>query len=97
MSRRGAKSYHTQGNRDRNEGIIVQALEARGYHVDRVKGKGFPDLVVTKHKGVWFVEVKQLKGTYTPAQMEWRSQWTGPQPICLRTVADAMIFPEVRR
>lgn len=84
--------------RDTNERIIVQALEARGFHVDRVSAKGFPDLVVSKRFSgggdVWFVEIKRPKGKLTPAQVQWRENWQGPTPRTLRTVEEAMRFPD---
>jgi|ERR1035437_839151 hypothetical protein len=87
--------------RDANEAIIVEALEARGFHVDRVSARGFPDLVVSKRDNgqgwVWFVEVKratgQLEALYTPAQRQWRQNWQGPIPRTLRTVDEAKRFP----
>lgn len=90
--------------RDSVEPQIVEVLQRRGFHVDRVSAPGFPDLVVTKRKGdiwqtgrVWFVEVKRPKGRYTAKQVEWRAKWQGPEPYCLRSVEDALVFPDVRR
>lgn len=94
MSRRGSRLYHTVGNRDKNERIIIEALEARGFSVNQIQGKGFPDLVVSKHGTAWFVEIKQPKKGYTAAQIEWRAKWLGPEPRTLRTVEDAMKFPD---
>jgi len=96
MSRRGARSYHAVGHRDANERSIIEALEARGFSVTQVQGRGVPDLLVSKHKTVWLVEVKQPKKGYTPAQVEWRARWLGPEIWCLRTIEEAMRFPEVR-
>lgn len=84
MSRRGAHSYHTVGNRDKNERLIIDALEARGFSVTQIQGRGVPDLLVSKHKAVWLIEVKQPKKGYTAAQVEWRMKWLGPQIWCLR-------------
>jgi len=91
--------------RDHAELAIVQTLEARGFHVDRVSAPGFPDLVVTRktrmHPGgdvcgaVWFVEIKRPKGArFTAKQIQWRSRWQGPPPITLSTIEQAMAFPE---
>jgi hypothetical protein len=86
--------------RDGNERIIIEALEARGFNVTQINGKGVPDLLVSKHAArdqprMWLVEVKQAKGKLNPAQQLWHERWRGPQPIILRTVEDAMQFPEV--
>lgn len=92
MSRRlRPAAFYTQ--RDANEGPIMQALQARGFFVAQVNGKGVPDLLVSKHGQMWLVEVKQPKGTYKPAQIAFREQWTGPPPITLRSVDEALRFP----
>lgn len=44
LHRRAAK-------RDSNEGPIVQALQAQGFHVTRISGAGVPDLLVSKQCG----------------------------------------------
>lgn len=94
MSRRGSRLYHAIGNRDRNERPIVDTLRARGFSVAQLQGKGVPDLLVARGAEMWIVEVKQPKGTHTSAQNEWRSKWVGPAPITLRTVEEALTFPE---
>ena len=81
--------------RDGNEPIIVEVLQKRGFAVARVSGAGIPDLVVGKGDRLWLVEVKQPKGRYKPAQLAFREKWTGPPPITLRSIEDAMRFPEV--
>ncbi len=83
--------------RDGNERIIIDALEAQGFCVMPISGTGIPDLVVTirthgRQGPMWIVEIKQPKGTYTAAQNLWRSKWSGPAPITLRSVDDAMRF-----
>lgn len=92
MSRRGSRLYHTTGNRDRNERPIIEALEAQGFCVSQLQGRGVPDLLVAKGRAMWLVEIKQPKGTYTPAQNQWRAKWTGPAPVTLRSVDDACHF-----
>lgn len=92
----GRRSRCKAGNRDGNETLIVETLEARGFHVDRISGVGVPDLLVSRHKSVWLVEVKQPKAVYTSAQIQWRAKWLGPQIWCLRTVDEALKFPEVQ-
>ena len=78
-----------------NEQAIVEVLEKRGFSVARVSGAGIPDLVVGKGDRLWLVEVKQPKGRFKPAQVLWRSRWSGPPPITLRSVDEALRFPEV--
>lgn len=81
--------------RDGNERPIIDVLEARGFSVTQISGKGVPDLIVGDGRTgkMWLVEVKQPKGCYKPAQNEWRIKWTGPPPVCLRSVDDALKFP----
>jgi len=81
--------------RDGNERLIIETLEARGFCVTQINGKGVPELLVGSLRGdrIWLVEVKQPKATLNPAQKKWRENWTGPKPITLRSVEDALIFP----
>lgn len=95
MSRRGARLYHTSGNRDRNEKPITDALEARGYVVTQIRGRGVPDLLVSKGGAMWLVEIKQPKGGFTPAQVTWRTRWTGPTVATIRTVDEALAWAPV--
>lgn len=85
--------FRRNPKRDEVEPIIVETLEKRGFHIDRVSSSGFPDLVASKHGMAWFIEVKQPKGRYTPKQIEWRAKWKGPEIHCLRSVEDALTFP----
>jgi Holliday junction resolvase len=80
--------------RDKNEGPIVETLQARGFYVTQVSGTGVPDLLVSKDGAMWLVEVKQPNGTYKPAQVTFRERWTGPPPITLRSIEDAIRFPQ---
>jgi len=81
--------------RDANEGAIVDTLQARGFVVKRLSGKGCPDLLVARRGSLWLCEVKAAKGTFTPDQVQWLRDWTGPTPIVLRSVEDALTFPKV--
>lgn len=81
--------------RDSVEPIIVEVLEKRGYQVDRVSAPGFPDLVISKRGEMWLAEVKRPKGRFSAKQVEWRARWQGPSPHCLRTIEDALRFPDV--
>lgn len=82
--------------RDHNEREIIQTLEARGYAVWQISGTGVPDLLLSKHGKFWLAEVKQAKGKYTPKQIQFHTRWTGPAIPCLRSVEDALKFPEVQ-
>jgi len=81
--------------RDAVEGLIVAALEARGFSVDRISAAGLPDLLVAKHGAQWLVEIKSKTGTLTPPQVQWRARFQGPPPRTLRTVEDALRFPDL--
>lgn len=78
--------------RDANEPEIVRALEAQGFVVDRISGKGIPDLLVSKAGRMYLVEVKMPKGAFKPSQVAWRQRFRGPAPITLRSVQDACHF-----
>lgn len=78
--------------RDANEIPIVRALEAQGFVVDRISGKGLPDLLVSKAGRQWLCEVKMPKGKFKPSQVEWRQRFRGPEPVTLRSIEDALHF-----
>jgi Holliday junction resolvase len=90
LSRRGCARHNAR--RDANEPDIVQALEAQGFTVDRINGKGLPDLLVSKAGRQWLCEVKMPKGTFKQSQKDWREKWRGPAPVTLRSVDDACRF-----
>lgn len=77
--------------RDTVEPAIVEALQALGWTITRVSGKGAPDILARRQghasglpSGLCFgFEIKAEKGRRTKAQQE--SQW----PI-LRSVDDAL-------
>lgn len=92
MSRRGARLYHTIGNRDRNEKPIIDRLKASGFSVTPLQGRGVPDLLVSKWRHCWLIEIKQPKATYTPAQLAWRDAWKGPAVATLRSVDDVGLW-----
>jgi hypothetical protein len=103
LSRRGLARLNAK--RDANERLIIETLEARGFSVATISGKGVPDLLVGYGGGVdafgkptsrmWLVEVKQPKGKLNPAQVKWRERWNGPAPLIVRTVDEALAFPIV--
>jgi Holliday junction resolvase len=93
MSRRGLARHAAK--RDANEPLIVQALEAQGFHVARISGKGIPDLLVSKRGGfLRLAEVKNPLGRNreTSDQAKFRGAYQGPPIITLRTVDDALRF-----
>jgi hypothetical protein len=96
MSRRGLARLNPR--RDANEREVIQTLEARGFSVAQISGKGVPDLLVGSRlpvfgSSLWLVEVKQPKGKLNAAQLQWRERWNGPAPIVVRSVEDALAFP----
>jgi Holliday junction resolvase len=76
---------------DANQPEIVQALRAAGISVQSTAtiGKGFPDLIAAKGDQCWLIEVKMPKGTLTPDQQRFLSEWKGTVHIA-RTVEDAL-------
>lgn len=84
--------------RDGNEREVIQMLEAQGFCVMQISGKGIPDLLVSQPAHakpwprMWLVEVKQPKGRMRPAQVAFREKWRGPAPITLWSVSDAEKF-----
>jgi hypothetical protein len=78
--------------RDSNERIIIEALEARGFSVTQINGRGVPDLLLSKGGHCWLAEVKTPKGKLNPAQQMWHERWLGPAPVILRTVEEAMAW-----
>jgi hypothetical protein len=65
---------------DTNQREIVQALRQAGCSVLPLHqlGQGIPDLLVATPTGeTLLVEVKGKKGSLTPDQMQWFSQWKG--------------------
>jgi Holliday junction resolvase len=84
--------------RDENEPLIVQTLEAHGFHVTRISGAGVPDLLVSRNPDfLRLVEVKMPKGRLQPAQVAFKERWRGPAIITLRSIADALTFGRVYR
>lgn len=83
--------------RDENEPIIIAALEAAGWSVERISARGIPDLLCGKHGRTIILEVigdaKAAKyrraGGLTPDQVEFKTRWRG-QWACARTVAEAL-------
>lgn len=80
-----------RAKRDANEAAIVDVLEAMGCSVDRLSGKGTPDLAVGfGGRHLVLIEVKSAKGRLTPDQERWRQQWNGPPPAVVRSPDEAV-------
>lgn len=85
-----------QAKRDAGEKAICAALEAAGCAVLPISRVGCPDLVVFRPAGAGrvreaiLVEVKSPTGKPTPAQTWWRITWTGPAPVTVRSVDEAL-------
>lgn len=92
MSRAGLARHNAK--RDATERVIIETLEARGYAVFQISGKGIPDLLVSKLGYSWLVEAKAKGGKLTPAQIKFRERWTGEAIRILRSSEDALSFPE---
>jgi Holliday junction resolvase len=87
--------YRRAAKRDGNELAIVALLEAGGFHVARVSGKGIPDLLVSRRPDfLRLVEVKNPKGKNKESsdQAKFREAYQGPPIITLRTAEDARLF-----
>lgn len=96
--------------RDLNESIIVLALETVGCAVQRVNEAGAPDLIVSYHDVMTWLEVKNPAtkqrqrqdvddiggGHLTPTQSKWWKHWKGKRPVIVRTVDDALRAVGVR-
>lgn len=84
--------------RDANEPEVIAALEAHGFHVTRISGKGVPDLLIS-HGGdrQWVAEVKTEKGRVKPAQAEFYAEWRGEPVELLRSIDDAISWAKARR
>lgn len=87
----------TRGRIDASQRAIVQALRQAGASVVSTAtiGDGFPDLVVAHVGRLWLVEVKDgakcaSAQTLTPAQVQFRATWRGPDPVTLTSVDEAL-------
>lgn len=80
-----------KAKRDANENLIIQALEAHGFCVERTDTP--TDLLIAK-KGMTFpAEVKNPNGrnSLQPAQEKFIENWPAPVPV-FRTVEDVAAF-----
>jgi hypothetical protein len=77
--------------RDENEPEIVKALKLAGAKVDRLSGRGTPDLLVGFRLKNWLLEVKKPKEHLTDDQQVWHMDWTGHgQVTIVRTPNEAL-------
>ena len=72
---------------DQSAGAIVEALEAMGFHVERIKVPC--DALVSRAGILYSVEFKTGKGKLTPAQVRYRNKAHAPVHI-LRDVDQAV-------
>ena len=78
---------------DANQAEIVQALQAAGYRVfdTHAVGHGFPDLCVQAGSGaIILLEVKGPRGTLTPDEVEFFTEWRESPIYWVRTAEDAL-------
>lgn len=83
--------HRVNPRRDGNEALLVEAFRAWGCHVLAISGTGLPDLIVFRPQGEFLalVEVKKPKtGRARPAQLRFKANWRGPQPVTCRTLDD---------
>ena len=76
---------------DDNQGPIVEALRSIGCSVAITSqvGDGFPDVVAAYRGEIFLIEVKQIGGKLTPAQVDFYRGWAGPVYI-VETEAEAI-------
>ena len=76
---------------DANQAEIVQALRAVGASVQllHMVGGGCPDTLCGFRGKNYALEIKDGKGTTTPAEREWLLAWRG-QAYIVRSVDDAL-------
>lgn len=77
--------------RDANEQEIVDYLLAVGCSVDRLNGKGTPDLLVGYRGLNLLIEIKMPDKKLNKIQTHWFSNWRGTRPWIVRSVSDAEV------
>lgn len=83
--------------KDRNQNLIVEALEQAGYSVHDLSavGGGLTDILVggvdrrDGQRKNWLIEVKYGRGKLNERQVEWHELWRGPKFV-IRTVDEAL-------
>lgn len=83
---------------DANQGEIVKALRAVGCTVaiTSAVGKGFPDLVVARHRRNWLMEVKDGRlppsaRELTPDQLIFHTHWAGQIDV-VNSIDEALLL-----
>jgi hypothetical protein len=68
---------------DNNLTSIVEALEARGFTVVRLRGLGggIPDLLAASGGVNWLFEVKTTTGKLSESQTRFFKSWRGPKCV----------------
>lgn len=82
--RRGSK-------RDSNEQEIVKTLEELGFAVERINSEGMPDLLLSKARRWYVVEVKSATGPLTQLQKEMHARAKADIPV-LRSREEAILW-----
>lgn len=86
-----------KAKRDDSEPEIVEAFRDEGCSVERMSGKGIPDLAVGLDLVNHWVECKSGDGELTADQIAWQAKWKGePVQIC-RTAAQARKLVKIWR
>lgn len=77
---------------DANQPVIVAALRTVGALVVDMSGvgRGFPDLVATRHGRAYFIEVKRPGEELNDIQVEFLTKWTGPTIHVVHTALEAL-------
>ncbi len=86
MSARAAARRHTR--RDTNEREIIDALRKAGCQVWQLDQPC--DLVVTKNKTTYMMEVKETKGKLSPDQIKFFAEWSGGHLHVVRSIEQAI-------
>lgn len=82
--------YRRAAKRDANEPAIIQALRGVGATVAQNSARGLPDLIVG-YRGVnYLIEVKAPKGTLTPDQVAFMTDWRGALVHVCKTPDEAL-------
>lgn len=79
--------------RDENEPQVVRVLEACGWKVEKLSGKGVPDLLCGWHRKMMLVEVKMPGEKLNDVQEKWHAAWPGEVQI-VHDVHEALAVAE---
>jgi hypothetical protein len=78
---------------DNNQRLIMNAFKKLGYSVFDVSvlGRGFPDLIVSKNRKNFLIEIKNEKGKFTEVQLKFYKYWQG-DIFCIKNYNDLEMF-----